>query len=50
MYSHDLGKSPDFDKLMRRLHLRVKQEVENSKQSCLIAGMLDMLLVGSASS
>ncbi|RPB04113.1 WD40 repeat-like protein [Choiromyces venosus 120613-1] len=49
MYSHDLGKSPDFDKLMRRLHLRVKHEVENSKQSSLIVGMLNMLLAGSTS-
>ncbi|CUS07575.1 unnamed protein product [Tuber aestivum] len=49
LYSHDLGKSPEFDKLMRRLHLRVKQEVENAKQSSLIVGMLDMLLAGSAS-
>lgn len=47
MYSHALGQSPEFDGLIRKLHNRVSNEVENSKMACQTKGMLGMLLAAS---
>ncbi|KAL7275830.1 U3 small nucleolar RNA-associated protein 15 [Rhizina undulata] len=44
MYSHALGQSPEFDRLIKRLYDRVTREIENSKQACQTKGMLGMLL------
>lgn len=47
MYSHALGQSPEFDGLVKKLHERVNNEVENSKMACQTKGMLGMLLAAS---
>ncbi|KAI9833224.1 MAG: hypothetical protein M1826_000137 [Phylliscum demangeonii] len=44
LYAGHLGESPDFDKAVRALHARVREEVERAQQACLTEGMLDLIL------
>lgn len=46
LYSHALGQSVEFDKLVTRLMTRVNNEVENARQSQRAVGMLGMLVAG----
>ena len=43
IYSGNLGQSAQIDKMVQRLHRRVRDEVEMSHQACQTKGMLDML-------
>lgn len=43
IYSGNLGQSAQIDKLVTRLHRRVRDEVEMAHQACQTKGMLDML-------
>jgi U3 small nucleolar RNA-associated protein 15 len=43
IYSGNLGQSVAIDKLVERLHRRVRDEVEMAQQACQTKGMLDML-------
>lgn len=43
IYSGNLGQSVQIDKLVERLHRRVRDEVEMAQQACQTKGMLDML-------
>ena len=45
LYSGNLGQSAQIDKMVRRLHARVRDEVEMSQQAYQTKGMLDMLKV-----
>jgi U3 small nucleolar RNA-associated protein 15 len=46
LYSHALGQSAEFDKLVQRLTLKIKKEVENAQQAQRAVGMLGMLVAG----
>ncbi|KAI9887182.1 MAG: hypothetical protein M1823_001009 [Watsoniomyces obsoletus] len=48
IYSVHLGQSPEIDRLVRTLHLRVRKEVERAQQACQTRGMLDLLLADAA--
>jgi len=43
IYSGNLGQSAQIDKMVTRLHRRVRDEVEMAHQACQTKGMLDML-------
>ncbi|OJJ33807.1 hypothetical protein ASPWEDRAFT_546121 [Aspergillus wentii DTO 134E9] len=43
IYSGNLGQSAKIDKMVERLHKRVRDEVEMAHQACQTKGMLDML-------
>ena len=43
IYSGNLGQSATIDKMVDRLHRRVRDEVEMAHQACQTKGMLDML-------
>lgn len=43
IYSANLGQSAQIDKIVSRLHRRVRDEVEMAHQACQTKGMLDML-------
>ncbi|PKX98078.1 snoRNA-binding rRNA-processing protein UTP15 [Aspergillus novofumigatus IBT 16806] len=43
IYSGNLGQSAQIDKMVERLHRRVREEVEMAHQACQTKGMLDML-------
>lgn len=43
IYSGNLGQSAQIDKLVERLHTRVRNEVEMAQQAWQTKGMLDML-------
>ncbi|BDD60112.1 snoRNA-binding rRNA-processing protein [Monascus purpureus] len=45
IYSGNLGQSTQIDKLVERLHRRVREEVEMAQQAYQTKGMLDMLKV-----
>lgn len=45
IYSGNLGQSAQIDKMVLRLHRRVRDEVEMANQACQTKGMLDMLRV-----
>jgi UTP15 C terminal. len=45
IYSGNLGQSAQIDKLVERLHRRVRDEVERAQQAWQTKGMLDMLKV-----
>jgi U3 small nucleolar RNA-associated protein 15 len=47
LYSHALGQSVEFDKLIRRLTTRISNEVENARQAQRAVGMVGMLVAGS---
>lgn len=46
IYSGEMGQSPKVDILMKRLHSRVRKEVERAQQAWQTNGMLGMLMVG----
>ncbi|KAF8543605.1 WD40-repeat-containing domain protein [Trichophaea hybrida] len=46
LYSHALGQSAEFDKLVQRLTTRISHEVENARQATRAVGMLNMLIAG----
>ncbi|KAH6674289.1 WD40-repeat-containing domain protein [Halenospora varia] len=46
IYSEHIGGSPELASNLRRLHSRVRQEVERSQQACQTSGMLEMLMTG----
>lgn len=46
LYSHALGQSAEFDKLVGRLTVRINNEVENARQAQRAVGMLGMLVAG----
>ncbi|KAI5857883.1 WD40-repeat-containing domain protein [Tricharina praecox] len=46
LYSHALGQSIEFDKLVTRLTARINNEVENARQAQRTVGMLGMLVAG----
>lgn len=48
LYSHALGQSLGFDRLVGKLKVRVGREVENSRAAWKTVGMLRMLLAGTA--
>ncbi|PYH48987.1 snoRNA-binding rRNA-processing protein UTP15 [Aspergillus saccharolyticus JOP 1030-1] len=43
IYSGNLGQSAQIDKMVERLHRKVREEVENAHQACQTKGMLEML-------
>ncbi|KAI4245796.1 MAG: hypothetical protein L6R40_002324 [Gallowayella cf. fulva] len=44
LYSSHMGESAEIDRLMQRLHVGVRQQVERSQQSWKTKGMLEMIL------
>jgi U3 small nucleolar RNA-associated protein 15 len=46
LYSHGLGQSAEFDKLVGRLVKRIQNEVENARQAARAVGMLELLVAG----
>lgn len=46
IYSGEMGQSPKIDGLMKRLHHRVRKEVERAQQAWQTKGMLGMLMAG----
>ncbi|KAH8685807.1 WD40-repeat-containing domain protein [Tricladium varicosporioides] len=46
IYSEHIGGSPELASNLRRLHSRVRLEVERSQQACQTSGMLEMLMTG----
>lgn len=44
LYSGQLGWSPEIDRLVEKLHDKVRLHVENAQSACSTQGMLDMIL------
>ena len=44
IYSQYMGESPQIDRLMRRLHAAVRNEVEQAQMACQTKGMLGLLV------
>lgn len=46
LYSEHMGQSRDIDFLVKRLHGKVRREVEQAQQACQTGGMLGLLMAG----
>ena len=44
IYSQHMGESPQIDRLMSRLHITVRKEVEKAQMACQTEGMLGLLV------
>ncbi|TGZ85421.1 WD40 repeat-like protein [Ascodesmis nigricans] len=49
LYSHALGQSPEFDKLVGKLAARIRMEVGNARMASRAVGMIGLLVAGNNS-